>query len=376
MGKQNDIFRKGFDEGTKIKLYILKKYLQNWLPVFIERKDTIWKEIFIYDFFAGEGKDNSDSDGSPIITIKELIPYCKSIAIKGIKLRVIFNEYDKNRFDQLSQNLNAAIKECNQTQNCPFQDSGNCAITIQMRNDDFKALFKAKYSEIRKKNSLPRFMFLDQFGIKQITESIFKQIVSLKRTDMVFFISSSFASRFAEQPEFQNYLSLSRQEFDKSKPYHCHRVVFEYYKQLIPKNTEYYLAPFSIKKGSNIYGLIFGSNHTLGIEKFLNICWNINKNTGDANFDIDNERIIPNQPRLFPEYEIPNKLQVFKNKLSERIKNNALTTNVELYRFTFEMGCLPKHANEVIRKMRFNKEIGEFRTCSNNVHKLIAENIK
>ena len=45
MAKQNDIFNKGFDEGTQIKLYILRKYLQEWLPVFLV-KGTSSGKIF------------------------------------------------------------------------------------------------------------------------------------------------------------------------------------------------------------------------------------------------------------------------------------------------------------------------------------------
>ncbi len=375
MAKQNDIFNKGFDEGTQIKLHILRKYLQEWLPVFLSKKDKYWKDIFLYDLFAGEGKDADGINGSPLIMIEELMPYCKIISDERLKLNILLNEYDRKRFISLKQNISDKLTECKIIQSCP--NSQNCNLNISVENQEFKDLFSEKFPQIKRTDKLPRFMFLDQFGIKQITEDIFKQLVNLKRTDFIFFISSSFANRFAEQSEFKTYLNLSRQSFDTSKPYHCHRVVFDYYKQLIPKETEYYLAPFSIKKGNNIYGLIFGTNHLLGIEKFLNICWSINKNTRDANYDIDNEKINPDEPFLFPGLDVSNKLQVFKNELRGKIRRNEITTNTQVYRYTFEMGCLPKHANEVIRELRNQKTIkNNFRTCSSNVHNLVTQNIK
>lgn len=375
MATQNDIFNKGFDEGTKIKLYILRKYLQEWLPVFLSKKDKFWKDIFLFDLFAGEGKDTEGTIGSPLIILEELLPYCKTVKDENLNLHILFNEFDNKRFELLKQNVKNKLVECKNTDLCP--DKTHCSLNISLENQEFKNLFISTFSKIKKTDKLPRFMFLDQFGIKQITQDIFKQLVSLKRTDFIFFISSSFASRFAEQPEFKAYLNLSRQSFDITKPHHCHRVVFNYYKQLIPKETEYYLAPFSIRKGSNIYGLIFGTNHPLGIEKFLNICWGINPNTGDANYDIDNENIKPNEPHLFPEHDIPNKLQVFKSELKESIARGDIKTNVEAYRFTFEMGCLPKHANEVFKELRVMKTISnEFRTCSSNVHNLVPQKLK
>uniref|UniRef100_UPI0032167B3B three-Cys-motif partner protein TcmP n=1 Tax=uncultured Draconibacterium sp. TaxID=1573823 RepID=UPI0032167B3B len=374
MAKPSDIFNKGFDAGTQIKLYILRKYLQEWLPVFIKKK-KYWTDISLYDMFAGEGKDSEGVNGSPLIMLEELMLYCKTIADESLRMNVLFNEYDKKRYKALKQNVADKRLECKNSEFCPT--SKDCILNVVEENRKFKELFAGWFPKMQQTEQLPRFMFLDQFGIKQITEDIFEQLVSLKRTDFIFFISSSFANRFAEQPEFQMYLNLSRESFDLTRPHHCHRVVFNYYKQLIPKGTEYYLAPFSIKKGANIYGLIFGTNHLLGIEKFLNICWGINKNTGDANYDIDNEKINPNEPSLWVEHDISNKIQVFQNELRNKICSNEFATNVQVYRWTFEMGCLPKHANEVLRELRRQKTINkDFRIANSKIHKLVPEKLK
>lgn len=214
-------------------------------------------------------------------------------------------------------------------------------------------------------------MFLDQYGIKHITPEIMNKLVSLERTDFIFFISSSYANRFIDIPEFKKYLSLSRQQFIQNKSYHCHRVIYNYYKSLLPEGKNYYLAPFSIKKGSNIYGLIFGSHHTLGIEKFLNICWRINPQTGDANFDIDKERIDSDKPSLFEEFNVPTKIQYFEKELRKRIQNHQISNNMEIYDFTFEMGCLPAHANHVIKKLQNEKIISnEVKLSNQKIHKL------
>lgn len=155
---------------------------------------------------------------------------------------------------------------------------------------------------ILKGKTQPTYFILDQNGIKQIDQQTFQFIANQKKTDFIFYISSSFINRFSDEESFKKYLSLSKSDFDKRPYHHCHKVVLEYYKNLIPKEKPYYLAPFSIKKGTNIYGLIFGSGHLLGIEKFLKICWSIDPERGEANFDIDSDNINPMAPSLFSEY--------------------------------------------------------------------------
>jgi three-Cys-motif partner protein len=378
---KKDFHDKKFDDGTLIKLHVFKEYLKAWLPVFTKRKELYWKKIFIYDFFAGEGTDSEGNFGSPLIIIDELRNFCKDINIHKIELKVIFNEFDKKKKEKLHDFSQKYLETCRKSENainyCPNADSSNaCAFQVNIENKDFKAFFFEIYNTMIKYPKFPRFMFLDQFGIKHITAEIFSNLISLERTDFIFFISSFYARRFAEMPEFKRYLDISRSDFDDKKPYHCHRIIFNYYKSLIPSNTEFYLAPFSIKKGTNIYGLIFGSHHKLGIEKFLKICWTINPITGDANFDIDDERINLQAPKLFPEFDIPNKLELFSKKLKEKVLSGELKTNSEIYSYTFDMGCLPKHANNIIKDLIKNRKIFPIKTSSDNIHRLIVEQVK
>ena len=52
---KKDLFEKGFDESTKIKLLLFRKYIESWIPTFIH--SSPFEKILIYDFFAGEGQD-------------------------------------------------------------------------------------------------------------------------------------------------------------------------------------------------------------------------------------------------------------------------------------------------------------------------------
>ncbi len=276
-------------------------------------------------------------------------------------MKVVLNEKIKKTFEKLSQNV------------APYESESPYEIVPM--NKDFKELFFEIYPSMLRGKEFPRLIFLDQYGIKEVTEEVFRKLTELKRTDFIFFISSSFIRRFNELPEFSDYIKITKVKFDQSRPYHSHRVVFEYYKSLV-KDKDYFLAPFSIKKGSNIYGLIFGSNHFFGIEKFMKVAWKLNEHSGDANFNIDEEIFLETgQFSIFAEDNRPRKLTLFEKKLEAAILDGTLRNTVEIYKYSFDQGCLPKHANKVIIKLVAEKRINPVKTATQKIHKLAPEQI-
>ena len=351
MGK--DIHKSVFDEGTLTKLAILREYIKRWFPVFLKDQRYTYRRVQIYDFFAGAGSDIEGNKGSPIIILEELRTYCKTIIERNLKVNLFFNEFKIEKYHKLNIIVKDFISGCRKSEYCPLSHTFECPFDFITENKDFKVLFNELYPELKKALQIPRFMFLDQNGIKFIDHDIFSKLISLGRTDFLFFISSSFAKRFAELPEFMEYLKVSKQEFESSKQYDCHRVILKYYKNLIPTNKVYYLAPFSIRKQDtgNIYGLVFGSNNLRGLEKFLNTAWSLDKHTGEANFDIDADRIRTGQYSVFPEGNVVKKLLLFQESLIDFISDQP-KSNSEVYQFTLESGFIPSHANEILKEFQ------------------------
>lgn len=353
-----DLFRKPFDEGTLVKLQLFEDYFKEWLPVFLA--NPTWKEIQIFDLFSGEGKDIDGTFGSPLRILSVLNDNKILIQKSKVKIRVVINEFDNLKYELLIPNL--------------LSLANDSLYQLEYYNQDFSKIF-FKYYESMKKSA--NFLFLDQNGIKQITGTIFSKLTELKQTDFLFFISSSYIQRFAELEEFNKYLKITRQDLFGKSYYHIHRIVLSYYRNLIQKEKQYFLAPFSIKKPSGIYGLIFGSSHTYGLEKFLRVCWNHDKLTGEANFDIDNEKIDFSKPSLFPEMDIPKKKQLFDKILSEKIFASELRTNIDVYLFTLNEGFQFKDANAVLKDLKESNKIDfNFKLINSKLHKEFVSQIK
>lgn len=346
-----NLFDKPFDDGTLVKLTIYREYLKEWLPVFVSRPNPIWKTIQIFDFFAGMGKDKNGILGSPLIAI-EIIKSLKTLSFQsGVKVILHLNELKKESYESLVKNVEGL----------------DDAMELKIYNIEFIELFNRQYESM--KNSA-NFLFLDQNGIKEITNEVFQKITSLKQTDFLFFISSSFFKRFSNTPEFKKYFPFDQNEVQHTDYYHIHRKVLNHYKSLINPLKTYFLAPFSIYKSPNIYGLVFGTNHTLGIEKFLHVAWKIDKLRGEANFDIDNEKIDTSTPSLFEEFDKPNKRQVFEKSLSQDILIGKLKTNYDVYLYGLTEGFLLKDVNTVLKKLKAEKKIDyDFRLISSDLHK-------
>ena len=354
-----DIHAQKFDDATQIKLLLLQEYLKKWLPVFLKPNKIWWKDIYVYDFFAGEGFDKEGNPGSPQIILKEVANYNEDIKKENFNFKIVFNDYDSKKIEKLKSSIN----------------SENYSFDIEYKQENFTDLFHNIYPIMASKGrkGLPRFMFLDQYGVKFVTKEIFYKLSDLKRTDFLFFISSHFIKRFAELDEFKKYIQISKKKFDLTKPYQCHRVVFEYFKNMIPDNKELYLAPFSLQKqnSGNVYGLIFGTHNLLGIEKFLKLAWKQDGNAGEANFNIDEAILEGDTFDLFNTDTRAKKLQFFEKELKDLIHENKIKTLKEVYIYTFNYGCLPKHANSLLKELKNLKKIKQsLKLISSNIHKL------
>ena len=119
--------------------------------------------------------------------------------------------------------------------------------------------------------------------------------------------------------------------------------------------------------------MIFGTNHSLGAEKFLKICWKIDKTSGEATFNINKDLCYINDT-LFPELNTPSKLVQLREVLESKVLNKIILSNKEAYIVGLKMKCLPKHVTEIIKDLISKKRISEIKTINNNIHQLEVQN--
>jgi len=331
-----DFHDKPFDAGTKLKLDIFRGYIRKWLPVFLSRMTR--PVVGVYDFFSGPGRDSEQSPGSPLIIHDEISEYLpdgqRSIAA-GITVKLFFNDNYKYNYEQLKHEI--------------AHWSPQIRDMVSQDNLDFKDAFDLKIREIQDIQSA-NLVILDQFGISSVNQEVFLQLLDCPKTDIMFFISSDTIRRFPEHENIRKYFAIDKELLDNPKE--IHRIVANEYRHRIPVNKEYYVAPFSIKKDNgNIYGVIFGSSSLLGLRKFLEVCWELDGKTGEANFPIDDDKQLwEGQHSLFGD-NVYKKTDRFNNDLRSHLKEQR-RDNRELFRFCLEQGFLPGHLNKILSQLR------------------------
>ncbi|MDD2982441.1 MAG: three-Cys-motif partner protein TcmP [Crocinitomicaceae bacterium] len=333
---------KPFDETTIIKLKLFEDYAQAWIPTFVMQ--GYLKEIHIFDFFAGTGYDLNGIAGSPIRLIEKIIEQRGNIFQKKISIILHLNEFDKNKYELLVSSSSKKFKEENGIEHY---------VQLKFYNEDFETLFPRLFPIIK---DFPSLVYLDQNGVKFLSGQYLKKLEETKQTDFLYFASSSYIRRFGELKEFKMHLSNIDVEQLKNTDYNkVHRNLTEQLRKNISSTSKLKLYPFSLKKNTNIYGVIFGATHVRAVEKFLNLTWKYNGLNGDANFDIDNESSLI-QFDLFEGQKL-NKVESFKQIVKEKILNQEIKTNHQLLNFVYENGHIGKHAEECMKEMKKAKLI-------------------
>jgi len=342
---RKDLHENPFDDSTIAKLEIFEDYAQAWIPTFVMSGA---KTICIFDFFAGTGYDKNAVEGSPIRILNKIKQQIGNIFQKKVKVKVYLNEWEPDKKNQSKFEL--LKKAC-----LDYLESNldvKRAIELNFYNEDFGELFTKLLPIIKQ---FPSLVYLDQNGIKFLSEKYFLELEKTRQTDFLYFVSASYFWRFGESKEFKMHLDIDM-TIAKKDPYKfIHRNIIEQLRTKLPSDSRLKLYPFSLRKGSNIHGIIFGASHPRAVDKFLSIAWKRNETNGEANFDIDDDQKKA-QLTIFGEKTLT-KIEEFKENVKQKLLSKKISNNFELLDFVYDEGHIANHASECIKEMKKNKEI-------------------
>jgi three-Cys-motif partner protein len=342
-----DLHEKPFDEGTKTKLAIYRSYVRAWLQVFLHATPYTGKPLQFYDFFCGPGQDCAGEIGSPLILLEELLRERPLIQERRHGISVFFNDSHYQKID--------ALKQFCVERNFPWQPR-------------FESLeFRDAFAKVRRQfASGPTLVFVDQNGMKHMTKAAFEVLVQADTTDFLFFTASSFKLRFGDllAPEIEIPDNVSYLE--------AHRALADQYREWAPSNV--FIGHFAIKKGPNIYGLIFGSHHWRGLQKFLEIAWKLDPDCGEANYELEHDTVqgLMDFDKGTTGFK-KRKVEVFQDKLGDLISASKLKSDEAVFRHCLVNGFLPRVVKDVYIRLR---DSGVLKNSKTNFPRYSAEAMK
>ena len=339
-----DLHAQKFSASTVHKLWLYGAYLEDALPVFLMTQAIT--DINLFDFFAGPGINIDGELGSPSIAIEAIKKTLYSVSSVGKTIHLYFNELDKAKYEQLSKYSQMVKSEMP-------------ALDIHVSNQDFQVFFPDCAPMMNKPGSA-NLIFIDQYGISFVTKEIFQYLASLRFTDFMFFLASGSANRFKGDDKgiWSHLPPLSDEEKNAINNKNVHRILASSYIRWIPPNCQRYLGNFSFQKQSNVYGLVFGSGHPTGLDRFLHKAWKLAADFGgQADFDIDDDGINTKQLEMFQEYSKPTKLRLFKQELANKLQSHSFNNNVDIYLFSLAFGVLSSHVRQTLKELMQEKVI-------------------
>jgi spore photoproduct lyase len=180
-----------YEEHTKVKHILLRKYLAAWIPILGKHNP----KICYFDGFAGRGEYLDDTLGSPLIALK----VADRLSVYFGKLICYFIEKDKNNFENLKEILKREKPNIMNWQK----------IEVEKRNDEFANVIEGIFENIQKGHILiPSFFFVDPFGFSGIPFRIITRILSNPKTEVFFTFMVRDIARFIQLPELKEIFDI------------------------------------------------------------------------------------------------------------------------------------------------------------------------
>ena len=173
-----DFHDKPYDTGTLTKLRIFELYAQEWIPVFVSPVLPKFDRVEIFDFFCGPGKDAAGVLGSPLRILSQLRRYHQRGMAGWNKVSITVHLYDEDR-GKIERLKNALQTE----------DWSIPGVTIDCKALAFKDALLA-HQRVLMDRGAAKLLIIDQYGVDEVTDNVFKQLISFQTSDFIFFLSS------------------------------------------------------------------------------------------------------------------------------------------------------------------------------------------
>lgn len=328
---------------SEAKLDFYDTYLRRYLRILY--LSPYIKNINIFDLFCGTGIYQDGKEGSPIIafkSIKNIIEeYKKKIFRKEIAL--IINDGEVNNIENVKSHLDEM--------NVPK------IVNIHYNSYESDIMFSKVITYLTKFGSDTRnLLFIDPYGYKEIHKGDFHNLLKKGYSEIILFLPISQMHRFKgiairdfSNPKYQKLREFIFEFFPDDHPLRNDEEVYiqafmHFLKEAFSFGNNYFTTSYYIQRDKvNFNALFFISSNIYGMEKILEVKWELDSLTGKG-YSIGQDSL--NNQILLPGFQ----LDQFERELKSEFQNKVTISNLDLYEFTIKKEHLPKHTNQLLKK--------------------------
>ncbi|QFG23724.1 three-Cys-motif partner protein TcmP [Actinomadura sp. WMMB 499] len=263
---------------TKSKHDMLASYLDGWYPIL-----SSWNgRVLFLDGFAGRGRYNDGTEGSPLVALQRLIDHHYFPQMMHREFVFMFIEANEDNATSLEWEIDSF-----KTSRAPWPAN----VKVSVINAKFDATANAILGYLReqKANLAPTFAFVDPFGYSGLPMDLLAELLSYPRTEVFVNFMVGHVQRFIERDsqeaamrslfgmDVRDVLNGHSREADRVE--HLRAV---YGKQLQDRIGLDYVQSFAmINSTGNIgYYLFHGTRHPKGVKLMKNAMWKIDPGGG------------------------------------------------------------------------------------------------
>lgn len=205
MSTDSDPTRWELPPHTLAKHQILSSYLDGWFPVL---GSTHGRIVFL-DGFAGRGRYNDGSPGSPIIALDRLLTHKYFPNLADREFVFIFVEHDASNVQSLRQEIDEYVAA-----HQPWPTN----VKWEIVEDSFASVADDMITDLRAKqaNMAPLFAFIDPFGFQGLPMTKLAELCSWPRAELCINFAANNINRFLHhdgvQEHIENLFGCTRDE--------------------------------------------------------------------------------------------------------------------------------------------------------------------
>ena len=322
---------------AKLQFYI--RYLERYLQILL--RSRFIEKVNIYDMFCGAGIYSDGNTGSAVRAV-DSIWRALSSSKSSTTVNLHLNDLDKAKLEKLKEEL-ASRSSLNSRFSISFSDYEASSLLSRLPSG-----FSGQARTTR------NLVFIDPYGYKAINKSTLEGLLTGSKTEIILFLPVEQMYRFSKKavsdsddPSYRPLFNFINQFGIDTSDISSEKQFIKAVERALRFHEKVYTTSYAIKNhNGHYYGIFFITPNVLGLEKILEVKWELDRTAGS-------EFTGSSQVDILLEMERMSELE----SEPKRRMDSGDVSNIDLYLHIMNLGFLPRHASDFLGRWQNSGEL-------------------